>query len=95
MRMPSAHSCAACLSVRASVCPFPGMMCLALLPAGASAAELPEVSEEEISADAVKRRWQKWVAVRDAPFPGHPWRYSKHQLEYHYTRNPAILRRVR
>ena len=46
------------------------------------------------SYEAVRRRWEKWVAVRDAPFPGHPWKYSKHQLEYHYTRNRAILRRV-
>eukprot|EP00884_Botryococcus_braunii_P008437 jgi/Botrbrau1/17595/Bobra.0166s0035.1 len=41
--------------------------------------------------DSVKESWRKWVAVRDASFPGHPWRYSSDQLEYHYTRNKKVL----
>ena len=35
--------------------------------------------------EAVRQCWRKWVAVRDVPCAGHPWRFSKHQLEYHYT----------
>jgi hypothetical protein len=34
------------------------------------------------------------VAIRDAPCAGHPWRYSKHQLAYHYTADHNILRRL-
>lgn len=34
------------------------------------------------------------VAIRDAPCAGHPWRYSKHQLVYHYTGDREILRRL-
>lgn len=34
------------------------------------------------------------VAIRDAPCAGHPWRYSKHQLVYHYTGERDILRRL-
>lgn len=40
---------------------------------------------------AVRAGWKRWVAVRDAPFPGHPWRYCKRQIEYHYTGNVAVL----
>ena len=42
-------------------------------------------SGEAPSPEAVKLQWHKWVAVRDAHCAGHPWRYSKHQLAYHYT----------
>lgn len=34
------------------------------------------------------------MAIRDAPCAGHPWRYSKHQLAYHYTGDRDILRRL-
>ena len=34
------------------------------------------------------------VAIRDAPCAGHPWRYSKHQLAYHYTAEREIIRRL-
>lgn len=34
------------------------------------------------------------VAIRDAPCAGHPWRYSKHQLAYHYRADRDILRRL-
>ncbi|KAK9826497.1 hypothetical protein WJX81_006518 [Elliptochloris bilobata] len=43
------------------------------------------------SREAVRARWRQWVAVRDAPCPGHPWRYSDAQLHYHYTANRAAL----
>ena len=35
--------------------------------------------------------WQKWVAVRDAICPCHPWRYCTSQLEYHYTKEKGVL----
>lgn len=40
---------------------------------------------------AVTSNWRCWVAVRDSPCPGHPWRYSEEQLRYHYTRDPSVL----
>lgn len=52
-------------------------------------------SEEEVpTAEAVRTSWEKWVAVRDAPCPGHPRRFSRDQLEYHYTHNKAALQRA-
>ncbi|KAK9811662.1 hypothetical protein WJX72_007918 [[Myrmecia] bisecta] len=50
--------------------------------------------EEPPSFNAVRRRWHKWVAIRDAPCPGHPWRYTRDQLEYHYTRSRAVLEKA-
>jgi len=41
--------------------------------------------------EAVRARWRQWVAVRDAPSPGHPWRFSEAQLRYHYTADRAAL----
>lgn len=35
--------------------------------------------------------WLKWVAVRDAICPCHPWRYCEQQLEYHYTKDKSVL----
>lgn len=61
---------------------------------------LPESSsssgsdEDAPTAEAVRASWEKWVAVRDAPCPGHPRRFSKDQLEYHYTHNKAVLQRA-
>jgi len=48
---------------------------------------------ETPSPEAVRQQWHKWVAARDAHCAGHPWRYSKHQLSYHYTqgeRHPRV-----
>lgn len=50
--------------------------------------------DEAPTAEAVRASWEKWVAVRDAPYPGHPRRFSKDQLEYHYTHNKAVLQRA-
>ena len=57
-------------------------VCSALNAAGAG---LPP------SREAVRARWRQWVAVRDAPCPGHPWRYSDAQLRYHYTGDRSAL----
>ena len=43
------------------------------------------------SREAVAARWQRWVAVRDAPFPGHPWRYPAQMLKYLYTGRRSCL----
>ena len=48
-------------------------------------ARLAVKAGEPPSPVAMRQQWQKWVAVRDAHCAGHPWRYSKHQLAYHYT----------
>lgn len=37
------------------------------------------------------RTWLKWVAVRDALCPCHPWRYCDDQIKYHYTKDRAVL----
>ncbi|KAL4458499.1 hypothetical protein ABPG75_013364 [Micractinium tetrahymenae] len=47
--------------------------------------------ESKPSMRAVAANWRAWVAVRDAPCPGHPWRYSQEQIEYHYTRDRSLL----
>ena len=38
-------------------------------------------------------QWKKWVAVREALCPCHPWRYCEDQLEYHYTKRAQVLER--
>ena len=53
-----------------------------IMPAGSAT---PVKRGHAPSPEAVKQQWHKWVAVRDAHCAGHPWRYSKHQLAYHYT----------
>ena len=50
----------------------------------------PGEGQDEAEADAVCKRWRKWVAVRDAPCPGHSWRYSACQIEYHYTHSAQV-----
>ncbi|BDA44588.1 probable methylmalonic aciduria and homocystinuria type C protein [Coccomyxa sp. Obi] len=47
--------------------------------------------DEHPTREVVRSRWQRWVAVRDAPYPGHIFRYPKLMLEYHYTGNRACL----
>lgn len=47
--------------------------------------------DEHPTRELVRSRWQRWVAVRDAPYPGHIFRYPKLMLEYHYTGNRACL----
>lgn len=46
------------------------------------------------STASVRAQWRKWVAIRDAPCAGHPWRYPNHQLTYHYTGDLNKLRRL-
>lgn len=46
------------------------------------------------STASVRAQWRKWVAIRDAPCAGHPWRYPNHQLTYHYTGDLNMLRRL-
>ena len=36
--------------------------------------------------------WRAWLAVRDACCVGRDHRYSAEQIEYHYTKNLALLR---
>lgn len=52
------------------------------------------ISLGELAEEAVRARWEKWVAVRDAPCPGHPRRFYKDQLEYHYTQDRGALARA-
>lgn len=40
---------------------------------------------------AVRANWRSWVAVRDAPCPGHFWRFPHDMLTYHYTSDKSIL----
>lgn len=42
----------------------------------------------------VRAGWEKWLAVRDAAAPGHPYRYSRDQILYHYTGNRDLLREL-
>ena len=47
--------------------------------------------EEPLTWQSMAARWQRWVAVRDAPCPGHPWRYRPSMLQYHYTGDRACI----
>ncbi|CAK0784373.1 hypothetical protein CVIRNUC_007577 [Coccomyxa viridis] len=47
--------------------------------------------ERPLTRQLMRSRWQRWVAVRDAPCPGHPWRYCPAMLQYHYTGDCACL----
>lgn len=47
---------------------------------------------DALAAEAMRKQWPKWVAVRDAPFPGHPWRYPEAMIAYHYTSDRQVLR---
>lgn len=60
-------------------------------PDSASSRRSASELESKPSMRAVAANWRAWVAVRDAPCPGHPWRYSEEQLTYHYTRDRNIL----
>jgi methylmalonic aciduria homocystinuria type C protein len=42
----------------------------------------------------VARRWESWVAVRDACPLGRAHRYDDDQIRYHYTKDREILRRL-
>lgn len=60
-----------------------------------SAQRKPSMSLEDAGTKSKPcKRWLKWVAVRDALCPCHPWRYGEDQLEYHYTKNRAVLERA-
>ena len=50
--------------------------------------------EEAPGLSAVAQNWQAWVAVRDAPCPGHPMRFSSEQIRYHYTQDKSLLRQA-
>ncbi|PSC71268.1 hypothetical protein C2E20_5393 [Micractinium conductrix] len=59
---------------------------------GSSASRRSSLEREgRPSMRAVAANWRAWLAVRDAPCPGHPWRYSEEQITYHYTRDRSIL----
>lgn len=49
--------------------------------------KLPEMKD-------VRAGWEKWLAVRDAAAPGHPYRYDKQQILYHYTGDRELLRKL-
>lgn len=40
----------------------------------------------------VRPAWKKWLAVRDAAYPQHPWRYDEVQTTYHYTGDRQLLK---
>ena len=69
---------------------------LRLAPAGSQGPQ-PEgrrssgSQERPLTRQLMRSRWQRWVAVRDAPCPGHPWRYCPAMLQYHYTGDCACL----
>ena len=55
------------------------------------AQEAPQIQAgEQPSREAVAARWQRWVAVRDAPCPGHPWRYSREQVGALFSPLPVL-----
>lgn len=54
---------------------------LAAAQGGAAAATHRDVRED----------WERWLAVREALAPRHPWRYPQDQLLYHYTADRALL----
>ena len=48
---------------------------------GSSASRRSSLEREgRPSMRAVAANWRAWLAVRDAPCPGHPWRYSEEQV---------------
>jgi len=53
----------------------------------AAGGDLPEMND-------VRAGWEKWLAVRDAAAPGHPYRYSKEQILYHYTGDRQLLHKL-
>jgi methylmalonic aciduria homocystinuria type C protein len=65
-------------------------------PRVAPAARLPYRCSGDCEArlaEAVPSRdWRRWAAVRDACRIGREYRYGEDQLEYHYTKNLALLR---
>lgn len=48
-------------------------------------------ADQPLTKQLLIARWQRWVAVRDVPCPGHPWRYCPAMLQYHYTGDRACL----
>jgi methylmalonic aciduria homocystinuria type C protein len=72
--------------------------------AAAAAAFSSERKENDNGADGaggklfeikdVCAKWEKWLAVRDAAAPGHPYRYSEEQILYHYTGDRQLLRKI-
>ena len=42
----------------------------------------------------VRHSWKPWLAVRDACEEGHAWRFCSDQIEYHYTADVEVLRRI-
>lgn len=51
-----------------------------------------EICKQEPSSHDVKESWKRWLKVREAIIPDHPYRYSDDQIYYHYTSNNAFLR---
>ena len=43
---------------------------------------------------SVRQSWKPWLAVRDACKEGHAWRFCPDQIEYHYTADVEVLRRI-
>jgi hypothetical protein len=43
------------------------------------------------SGETIRRHWQKWVSVRDACPEGRAYRYADDHIEYHYSKNRAVL----
>ena len=48
-------------------------------------------ADEPLTRALIASRWQRWAAVRDVPCPGHPWRYCRAMLQYHYTNERSCL----
>jgi len=69
-------------------CPVPAQRLVAAGEALKAAVRGPVESETHAE---VAKGWEMWVAVRDVVDPGHPARYFKEQIEYHYTGEKSIL----
>jgi hypothetical protein len=50
-----------------------------------------DASAEKPSMHDVRAGWRVWLAVREAAFPGHRYRYDDAQILYHYTGDRRLL----
>jgi hypothetical protein len=56
----------------------------------ASGEETP-IGEGVTDPGTVGPAWRLWLDVRDAIEPGHSWRFSEAQCEYHYSHDYTFL----
>jgi cyanocobalamin reductase (cyanide-eliminating) / alkylcobalamin dealkylase len=44
--------------------------------------------------DEVEQNWKSWAVIREVCPEGRAYRYGDEQLEYHYNKNPKLLRSI-